>query len=195
MGKIEFPETQPTTNIIAFFGGPNTAPPGSIIRITNLDDTNEPVVIDVDAEGAFSATLSVAFNDELRFQVVKGNERLTPIDLRYTGRFEDPLRIDCFAVALTVEFGATAGEQNANLTIQNDCAADAAVTNTAFRTNAPEFALTQPPGEIILGGAAETVGVSFTGTIAGDNEEVFLLSVQVDGVDARYPVTLHGVGQ
>ncbi len=197
VGKIAFPETWPTTNGVPFFGHPGAAPPHSVLRITNLDTADPPYVVEVAGDGSFSATISAEIDDELRFQVRLADERKTPIDLLYLGgAFEASARIACFSVALETDLGAVApgDTSTATVTLENDCDADADVDTVTLRTLETTFAVVGAPPATVPAQSSVVLDVSFSPESVGETEEVLLITVQIDGEDARYPVTLFGAG-
>ncbi len=199
IGKIEFnvPEVTPASNEASFFGTPGAAPPNSRILVTNLDSTDPVMAIEVDEDGSFSASVPAMLEDELRFQVIVDGARLAPIDVRWTGTFEEPFRIDCFEVPLQLAFGVVALEDSAQapLTLNNACGSAATVSVAAFRTANTAFGGTATVPTDLAAATASNATVSFVPNAAGEIETVLLITATVDGDVARYPVTLFGTGE
>jgi hypothetical protein len=197
IGKIGGPDVWPATSAVPLEGEPGAAPPNSTLRITNLDDDQAPVVVEVESDGSFQATISADNFDELRFQVRVGDERLEPVDAVLDNFVLTPgPRIDCFDSALELAMGnAPLGSStSASLVLDNACNQMAQIDAVNFRSNPPTFALLGATPTSVSAMATESVAFELTPSASGEAETVVLITVTVDGEQARYPVSLYGSG-
>jgi hypothetical protein len=197
LAKVVVPDEQPaTTGGLIIQGEPGAAPPGSVLRITNLDSADPPWSVPIDDDGSFSATIAADFVDELRFQIRIGEERLPPKDVVIAGGgFAEVPRIGCFPIDKELDLGTgPVGTELSNaLTLQHGCSTDAAFELVFLRTNDPAFGIDVPPTTLAPDVALD-YGVTLTPE-AGEQEEILFLNITAEGQSARYPVTLFGTGQ
>ena len=179
---------------IELVGDGASASPGSTLRVTNLDTTDEPVTTTVTDEGRFSILVSVSPGDELRFEAFRGELRSDPVDLIIdsSGLTPGP-RHGCiaFTPGYAVEFDGSTAE---SLFIDNQCGAPAVVQDPRFRLALPDFALSTPALPVTVApGRSASLRFGFEPQAAGIREDVFFADIDVDGEVLRYPIGLSSV--
>jgi len=184
-------------SILGIFAKADTVPGDSVVRITNLDTTDDVSAGNASPQGSFVVDLGVADGHELRFEWVKAGERSLPADAIVSR--PDPAgqafsvmasaRFDCLKLTpgLVLDFGASA---QATLTLENHCTDPLTLANPRARLNLADFALpaTLPPS--IAVGKSVSVSVDFTRGTAGLREDILFIDVTRAGTTIRYPITL-----
>ncbi len=170
-----------------------SASPGAILRVTNLDTTDEPVTTTVADNGSFSILVSVTPGDELRFEAFRGEYRSDPVDVIIDSELTPAPRHDC--VALTpgylLEFDGSTAE---SLFIDNQCDSPAVIQDPRFRLGLPDFALTTAPLPVTIEpGRSTSLRFSFDPQAAGAREDIFFTDIEVNGEVLRYPLGLSSV--
>ena len=175
-------------------GQPGSAPPDSLLRVTNLDRSDLPVVSNVRADGGFDLSIVVNDGDELRLDWSRGSESGAPQDARFVldpqlFHFEASTRFACLKFAPELELDFTNGDAQA-LAVQNDCDFDVTIATPRTRLGLTDFTLqTSLPLAIPAGGQSELL-VLFTRTQSGVREDTLLVDVTGNAQLVRYPVTL-----
>lgn len=175
-------------------GAPGAAPANTLVVVTNLDSTDEPLVTTTRGDGSFYLTIPVGPGDELRFESVSSGRRTPPSDGLFTeppGTTLKPVtRFEClslepgFSLDLTRENGGT-------VVLRNRCDDAVEVDDPRFRTENSDFALvTALPLQIAAREAAtlEFAHVPASGTAS---EVVVFVDVTLSGETLRYPITLY----
>jgi hypothetical protein len=178
---------------IEFVGERASASPGAVLRITNLDTTDDPVTTAVADDGSFSALVSVSPGDELRFEAFRAEYRSDPVDLVFTDALSPAPRHDCIALTpgYLVEFDGSTAE---SLFIDNQCDSPAVVQDPRFRLDLPDFALTTAALPVTIEpGRSTSLRFSFDPQAAGLREDVFFTDIEVNSEVLRYPIGLSSV--
>ncbi|MEM6789085.1 MAG: hypothetical protein AAF928_11870 [Myxococcota bacterium] len=201
VGSIGLPETWPTSgDALPLRGDPGAAPPGSTLRLTNLDRADAPVVAVVADDGSFAASVPATREDVIRFQIITPDgARPEPVDVRVTSEFafEVAPTLSCFEVARQRDFGAT-GVGNFALdtfVLDNACSAPATVDQAAFRTGPAAFTFSGDFPPAVDAGEAASFDIVFGPTGIGPFEQIVLVTVTIDGDRIRYPVSVYGRGE
>jgi hypothetical protein len=175
---------------VELIGDLASASPGSTLRVTNLDTTDEPVTTTVTDDGRFSIMVSVSPGDELRFEAFRGEFRSEPVDRIANSQELAPApRHDCIALTpgYVVEFDGSTAE---SLFIDNQCDAPAVVQAPRFRLGLPDFAPTTALPVTIEPGRSASLRFSYTPQSAEAPEDIFFVDIDVNGDALRYPIGL-----
>ena len=182
--------------VVSLGGEPGATAPRTTVRITNLDDTAAPIETRAGADGSFQVTLEVPLGDELRLQPILGGERGAPLDLlRATdGTFVPSPRHDCFRIesGLELEFAGVRGGsvETEAVQLENGCDQEASVDSSGTRLGLTAFALGTNLPIVVPPQSSATVLVERDSTVTDEQEDVLFLTVNIDGVGRRYPITL-----
>ncbi len=184
------------TTIIPLEGQPGAAPPGSVLLVTPLDTALAPVAQSVEQDGSFNEfTVPGEMGDELRFQVVLGEERGTPQDAYYIGPsptepyLTPSLRHDCLDLqpGYEVTFRDTGV---AMLTLSNGCDAEITVANARSRTASPGSRTSTALPLTIAAGGSVSLSLEYQGSAFESSEDTLFFDITLEGRAIRYPITL-----
>jgi hypothetical protein len=168
-------------------------PPGSIVRIHDLESDDPPVDATVAADGSFDAEVPGSIGDEVRLQAIFEDARSAPLDLLVdfdgAGPAPRPLA-DCLTTTPGLELDVPAGPA-ATLEIRNDCTGAATLASVSLRYDPSPFSIVDAPADVPEGEAA-TVTLEYDPGL-GIEEEILMIEVSGPEADRR-PVTLWGVG-
>ena len=183
------------TTVIPLAGQPGTAPPGSLVRVTPLDNDLSFSTASVDEEGGFSEILvNSTPGSELRFQVVEDGQRSEPQDAFYltgpAGYYLSPsLRHAC--VRLAPGFEVTFVDMPlATLSVHNGCGAPVTLSNARSRTGNPGSRLSTPLPLVVQAGDDAQLSLEYQGSAFGASEDILFVDVTLEGRTFRYPITL-----
>jgi hypothetical protein len=201
---IHGPEVSPTTNMVQIIGEPGAGPGGQVLRVTNLDDVQAPIDVDIAADGSFSLQIAAGQNDELRFHTRDGRNRAAPVDIIWSrAELVTPERIACLVLVPLqqqdfgfVDVGAAPAVHTFSL--QNDCQQTVQVTAARLRRTVSDYAVgagAPPLPSDVAPGEGLSWDLELVPTDTGDTEEIFLLELSHDGSVVRYPITLFGDGR
>jgi len=178
-------------------GEPGAAPNNAVVRVTNLDGTDQAYATTAFDDGHFSITLPVKLGDELRFEWLLGAERSVPLDALYLAdtngsfRLQPSPRFDCVKLTpgFVLDFGTA---QNATLSLQarNDCPAELSIDSHSLRRNLPEFSCSTATPLTFAPGTSATLDVSLARTGNAALEDTLFFNLTQAGTTFRYPVTL-----
>lgn len=178
---------------IEIVGERASASPGALLRVTNLDTTDDPVTTTVTDDGRFSVVVSVAPGDELRFEAFRAEYRSDPVDLVSGDALSPAPRHDCIVLTpgYIVEFDGSTAE---SLFIDNQCDSPAVLQDPRFRLDLPDFALTTAGLPVTIEpGRSTSLRFSFDPQAAGAREDIFFTDIEVNGEVLRYPIGLSSV--
>jgi hypothetical protein len=175
-------------------GAPGAAPANTLVVVTNLDSTDEPLVTTTRGDGSFSLTIPVGPGDELRFESVSSGRRSPPSDALFPeppgARLVAVSRFECLSLEPGFSLDLT-GENGGSVVLRNRCDDAVEVDDPRFRTENADFALsTALPLEIAARGTA-TLEFAHTPASGSASEVVVFIDVTLSGETLRYPITLH----
>jgi hypothetical protein len=178
-------------------GEPGAAPGNAVVRVTNLDGTDQAYATTAFADGHFAITLPVKLGDELRFDWLLGADRSQPVDALYledpNGRFrlQPSPRFDCVKLTpgFVLDFG-TAQNATLSLQVQNSCPAELSIDSHALRRNLPDFSCSTATPLTFASGMSATLDVSLARTSNAAVEDTLFFNLTQGGTTIRYPVTL-----
>jgi hypothetical protein len=164
------------------------------VRVTNLDDVQQPVETVVGADGSFSLDFRANPGEELRFEWFSESERSVPTDAQFLLDGREPTlvaapRFACLIITpgMRLTFDADGA---ASVSFANRCGAPLQIDNARTRLALQDYLLrTQLPGSAAAGEEL-TVDVVFQRFAAGEREDVLLLDLRVGTQLIRYPITL-----
>jgi hypothetical protein len=168
-------------------GAAGAAPPGAIVRVTNLEDTSRPVATTAGGDGSFVITVGVALADELRFEVLTADGRSQPTDLRFELDSLVPVtRFECLRVTPGL---LVAADRTPQVTVSNNCEATASLSALRWRLPVEELSATsQFPAEVAPG---ETISIQLAAVrSAAGLENILFFDATVSGTTARYAITV-----
>jgi hypothetical protein len=176
----------------AIVGDAGSVPPGAQVSLTDLDTTLPPTIVGADADGSFLVPLDFNSGDELRLEVVRGDERSLPTDLLVSDAFEisAPARLDCLQFEPELSVQLKSDPPTASLSITNHCATDAVLENARLRAGVTDFSLATALPLTIPTGETGTLDVALSPPSAPPEVDVLFVDVTADGTTVRYPITL-----
>lgn len=162
------------------------------LSVTNLDNTEPPTIASAEADGSFVLPLDFNPGDELRLEVLRGDERSLPTDLFVNDLFElaAPLRLDCVEVDPQLSAQLSSDQPAGSLAISNHCAVDLLLDNGRLRSGLPDFSLQTSLPLTVPAGETGTLEVSLSPQSTAPVADVLFVDVTADGDAVRYPITL-----
>jgi hypothetical protein len=178
-------------------GEPGAAPGNAVVRVTNLDGTDQAYATTAFADGHFSITLPVKLGDELRFEWLLGTDRSQPVDALYLAdtsgsvRLQPSPRFDCVKLSpgFVLDFGAAQNDTLA-LQVQNQCAAELSIDSHSLRRKLPDFSCSTATPLTFAAGTSATLDVSLARSSNAAVEDTLFFNLTQGGSTIRYPVTL-----
>jgi len=176
-------------------GGPGSVDPASgLVRVWNLDSQSPPLDAIVEDDGSFAAHFDVNIGDEVRVQIVAGDVRSEPVDLRVTSE-SGPAQLavhalgDCLLLEPSLEVIYPVAD---SLLVRNTCAFDVEIATPSLRR--PVAGLDAGQGSswpaMLVPGASATVEISVQPQ-AGSFEEILFVRATLPQADRR-PLTVRG---
>lgn len=179
----------------AFFGRPGSAEPGTMLWIAPLDTPQDPLLVEVQADGSFMTGLFVPDGQELRVQTRSAAGRSRPIDVRVPVGGEIVRDTEaCLVVPAELELppGPVGVPVDAVLALENVCLETHRIGAARLWRAAPAWSIGSTPLEIPPESTVE-LAVRFIPE-AGLSEEILFLDVDLPTSERR-PVTLIGSGE
>lgn len=174
-------------------GGPGSVSPASgAVRIWLLDSEAAPIDAPVAPDGSFVAYFDVNIGDEVRLQVIDGQQRSVPVDLAVTSTdgpaqpAQRPLG-DCLFVGLEAVFPSQTGVR-----VANTCSVGVTIAQPAFRRAVSGLGAGQGQSwpMTIASGTEAMVSIDVQPN-AGSFEEILFVTATQPQWDRR-PVTVRG---
>jgi hypothetical protein len=179
---------------LALTGDPGAVTPGSLVRVTNLDDTGAAVTAQADADGGFELSVFVRNGDELRFQAVEDDRRSVPVDLVYTQvELADELTPSPRHPCVVLQPGLELRYDDVGpspLRVLNDCAEPLALTDPRLRLDTGEFQLEGQLPLVIPPASEATLDVTLLEPSPPAREDVLFLDLSLGAETIRYPIGL-----
>jgi hypothetical protein len=183
----------PASDTIWISAEASAAPANAIVRVTNLESNGPAVATTATSSGAFQIQVPGGVGDELRFQVLVGEQRSAPVDLIYENgtpnAFTKSPRYACVSLSPGFELlFPSAGSQD--LTLRSACSGTLVVSNPRQRRPTAAFSLsTTLPLDVSAGGTG-SLSVAFSGAVGAELEDTLFVDLTSDGTTLRYPITL-----
>ena len=175
-------------------GKRGTAPPGAVLRVTNLDQQNPPSVVNVRPDGSFDVIIGVSSGEELRFDWALGGEQGAPQDARVIDdatsfHLEPAARFACVKLmpGSSLDFAAGATQR---FIVRNDCSSTVSLSAPRTRLGSPDFALNTALPLTVPSAESASLDLSFTRAQSGAREDTLFIDLANDGTTIRYPITL-----
>ena len=187
--RIDLPEVMPASqDLISVVGASRSATPGSTVRVTNLDTTDEPATALVESDGSFVVQVRATRGDELRFEAEKNGERSDALDFIVDVPLEPSPRHDCIRIDPEFRLEFLDSPDTQQIFVQSTCDEAASLDNARTRLSRDEFTIS---GDFPLDLAARddaAFDIDFDGESPA--EDVLFVDIELNGVSIRYPITL-----
>jgi hypothetical protein len=184
-------------------GERGAAEPGTTVWVVALASTSPPITETVADDGSFDLRILASSNTELRIQLRSPEGlRSDPVDLVVPPPLEPVrgatvVRDDCLVLDPPYELDLGEFQQGVDsevsLSIRNGCGSEITIDALELRVPTPSFQIIESPPISIADGDVATVTVRFDPRETGLIEEILFVGVG-DPLNARWPVTLFGVG-
>ncbi len=168
-------------------GAPGAAKPaGAILRVFNLDSTDDPVDGVIEADGSFSLEVVADEGNELRLQMVNGSERFEPLDVVVGPSDTSPtLALHALGDCLTLKPKAeidTAVQQS--VVVTNGCSAPVTIAQPTLRR--PTSGLTVGTGAQLAPNESVSVTVQFQAPAGTLEDIVFIQATAAPSGSSRH---------
>ena len=192
--ELEMPETATAGEGHRLFGRRGSAPPGALIRVTNLERMDLPSVTTVKPDGSFEISVVVVDGEELRFDWLRGTERGAPQDAHFIkdvvwSHVEPSARFACLELSPGFELDFAQGTTQA-LGVQSSCAASVSLSAPRARLGLADFQLPTQLPLSLLSNESVALRVGLNRTQTGALEDTLFFDVTLGSEMLRYPVTL-----
>ena len=193
------PDPMMASDDLDVLGGPGAAEAGDQIWVVNLDNTQAPSVVTVQADGSFTLKLHGLSGDELRLQARRGGLRSAPMDVvvpASAGPAQFAVRplADCLLLDPPLELSLPAPDgatpPSASIAVENRCGTDVVIESVGLRAPTSSFVVEPLSPTIPDQGVAQIMAHAYGSP--GD-EAVLLLRILSPQAERR-PVTLFSRG-
>jgi hypothetical protein len=176
---------------IRLTGQAGAAPPNATVRVTNLDETSDPVATSSDAEGRFAIDIVASPGDELRFEARTSDWEAEPSDARVKDDLSGVTAVErpgCLALAEGYTLDVIASEPAA-VELTNHCAESVTIQNARMRDG--QRGLSVVAGDLVL--LPEETGeldvqVATASTVRVD--DILFFDAVIAGEVVRFPVSV-----
>jgi hypothetical protein len=183
------PASWPTT--VGLQGIADAATPGALVRVTNLDRQEPPIVTSSNSDGSFTLAVVTSPGDELRLEADSNGVRSAPVDFVFDMTTLTPsVRFSCVTIEPGLEL-PFAGRDSRTFSISNRCSTPLTVQSASERLSLPDFTLTTTLPLGIPAGDSATFSVAFNRSSTGPREDVLFLTLADGASVLRYPITLY----
>jgi hypothetical protein len=180
-------------------GKAGSVPGLALVRVTNLDSTEQAYSTTAFSDGHFSIEVPVVFGNELRFEWLLGDTRAAPVDALFLENPQDQYgfllqpspRFACVTLSpgFVLDFGA-AQRNTLSVEVDNQCQSELSIDSQSLRRMLPDFSPTTTVPLAIPVGTSATLDVSYTRTSDAAVEDTLFFDLTQGATTIRYPVTL-----